>query len=249
MMFNKILLVTDMPVDDYRELARRVFRQIDFHTDLVFGKGPLDVLDHASPRFAFGSKLGIDATSKWTEELVVGSGRWQSGENQKMKIEGREWQTAYISVTDWNMSLLDDDIPVVILTVREPDAKLSVELARRLLQDEQLSTVKLFVMLDDTVDIHDLNTIVWLACANVDPERDITIAGEGRQQMVVDACMKYPQRYGFERDWPNVVTSSKMTISAIDQKWEQLGLGKFIPSPTLHFLKMKKGDGAIADQI
>jgi 4-hydroxy-3-polyprenylbenzoate decarboxylase len=71
MMLNKILLVTDLPVSDYLELARQTLARIDFHTDLVFGKGPLDVLDHSSPRFAFGSKLGIDATRKWPEETII----------------------------------------------------------------------------------------------------------------------------------------------------------------------------------
>ncbi len=30
--------------------------------------GPVDALDHASYHFAFGGKIGIDATRKWPEE-------------------------------------------------------------------------------------------------------------------------------------------------------------------------------------
>jgi 4-hydroxy-3-polyprenylbenzoate decarboxylase len=30
--------------------------------------GPIDVLDHASRAFTYGSKMGIDATTKWKEE-------------------------------------------------------------------------------------------------------------------------------------------------------------------------------------
>ena len=30
--------------------------------------GPIDVLDHASRGFTYGSKMGIDATRKWPEE-------------------------------------------------------------------------------------------------------------------------------------------------------------------------------------
>ena len=30
--------------------------------------GPVDVLDHASRAFTYGSKMGIDATRKWPEE-------------------------------------------------------------------------------------------------------------------------------------------------------------------------------------
>jgi 4-hydroxy-3-polyprenylbenzoate decarboxylase len=30
--------------------------------------GPMDALDHATPLWAYGSKLGIDATRKWESE-------------------------------------------------------------------------------------------------------------------------------------------------------------------------------------
>jgi 4-hydroxy-3-polyprenylbenzoate decarboxylase len=30
--------------------------------------GPVDVLDHSSRAFTYGSKMGIDATRKWPEE-------------------------------------------------------------------------------------------------------------------------------------------------------------------------------------
>jgi len=30
--------------------------------------GPIDVLDHSSRGFTYGSKMGIDATRKWKEE-------------------------------------------------------------------------------------------------------------------------------------------------------------------------------------
>ena len=41
---------------------------IDPQRDVMFTRGPIDVLDHASRRFTFGSKMGIDGTRKWPEE-------------------------------------------------------------------------------------------------------------------------------------------------------------------------------------
>jgi 4-hydroxy-3-polyprenylbenzoate decarboxylase len=35
---------------------------------VTFTRGPVDVLDHSSQHFTFGSKMGIDATRKWPEE-------------------------------------------------------------------------------------------------------------------------------------------------------------------------------------
>ncbi len=251
MMLNKIMLVTDIPVDDYRELARQTLARIDFRTDLLFGKGPLDVLDHSSPCFAFGSKLGIDVTAKLPEE----SERFEI-QNSKFKINFVELASSvqnskfniqdYPEITNVNLRLTEENIPVAILAVHEPSAKLSADLRRRLLDDEELTSVKVFLLLDDTADIHDLNTVVWLACANIDPERDITISENGRQ-IIVDACMKYPTTYGFERKWPNPVTASETTIAAVDQNQTSFEAGNLIPSPSLKFLKMKKGDGAVAD--
>src|SRR5207249_3546019 len=41
---------------------------IDPERDVRFTMGPIDVLDHSSRGFTYGSKMGIDATRKWPEE-------------------------------------------------------------------------------------------------------------------------------------------------------------------------------------
>ena len=71
MMFNKILIVVDADVDltDYAAVARYVSQHLDVQTDLLFGSGPMDVLDHSCSKFAFGGKLCIDGTKKYPEEL------------------------------------------------------------------------------------------------------------------------------------------------------------------------------------
>ena len=247
MMLNKILLATDAPVDNYRELARRTLACMDFHSDLVFGKGPLDILDHASSHFAFGSKLGIDATEKHPEEKKIqrfNDSTIGTLESLNQELWNHGIRNRYTAVTAWNTSLLLDEIPVVILAVHEPSAGLTAALGAQLLADEDLLFVKLFLLFDDTVDIADMNTVCWLACANIDPDRDLRLADAPRQQIVADACMKYPKSYGFPREWPPVVTALETTIYAVNEKWEQLELGNLIPSPSLKFLKMNPDDGA-----
>ena len=70
MMFTKILIVVDHDVNihDLSEVTWIVGNHIDPKRDTVFVEGPVDVLDHAAPRLAFGSKIGIDATRKWRGE-------------------------------------------------------------------------------------------------------------------------------------------------------------------------------------
>lgn len=68
--FSKLVVVVDanVNVQDMSEVWWRVFNNIDPRRDIILSEGPLDVLDHASPRFAYGSKMGIDATRKWPGE-------------------------------------------------------------------------------------------------------------------------------------------------------------------------------------
>jgi len=70
MMYTKMIVVVDETVNphDYSEVAWRVFNNIDAGRDLVVSQGPLDALDHASPLFHLGNRLGIDATKKWPAE-------------------------------------------------------------------------------------------------------------------------------------------------------------------------------------
>jgi 4-hydroxy-3-polyprenylbenzoate decarboxylase len=70
MMFAKVILVTDVDVrpQDHLEFWRAVLRHAVPGRDEQFAKGPIDVLDHASRAWSYGSKLVIDGTTKHREE-------------------------------------------------------------------------------------------------------------------------------------------------------------------------------------
>ena len=69
-MFTKVVIVVDRDVNvqDMSEVAWRVLANIDPGRDLELASGPMDVLEHASRHFAYGGKVGIDATRKWPGE-------------------------------------------------------------------------------------------------------------------------------------------------------------------------------------
>lgn len=69
-MFSKVIVVFDEGVNlrDYDEVVWRVLNNIDPQRDAEFVTGPVDALDHASELPHLGSKVGIDATKKWTSE-------------------------------------------------------------------------------------------------------------------------------------------------------------------------------------
>ena len=69
-MFTKCIVVVDDDVDvhNLREVAWKAFNHIDPERDIQFTLGPVDQLEHASRLPNFGSKMGIDATHKWSSE-------------------------------------------------------------------------------------------------------------------------------------------------------------------------------------
>ncbi len=70
MSLAKLIVVVDRTVNvrDPQEAWWVALNNIDPERDVRFTMGPVDVLDHASRTFTYGSKMGIDATRKLPEE-------------------------------------------------------------------------------------------------------------------------------------------------------------------------------------
>ncbi|MGD1086187.1 MAG: UbiD family decarboxylase [Verrucomicrobiota bacterium] len=66
MMFTKYIVVVDddVNVQNTSEVLFRLCATTDPQRDTLLTRGPSDVLDHATPELAIGSKMGIDATKK-----------------------------------------------------------------------------------------------------------------------------------------------------------------------------------------
>src|ERR1700761_7226738 len=69
-MFSKCIVVVDEDVDvqNVREVTWKALNNIDPQRDIEFSMGPIDSLDHASRMPNYGSKMGVDATTKWPPE-------------------------------------------------------------------------------------------------------------------------------------------------------------------------------------
>jgi len=69
-MFTKVVIVVDhdVQVSNFHEVTWKALCAIDPERDVQFVLGPVDSLDHAARRQDFGSKMGIDATRKWSSE-------------------------------------------------------------------------------------------------------------------------------------------------------------------------------------
>jgi 4-hydroxy-3-polyprenylbenzoate decarboxylase len=232
MMFTKYLVVVsgNINIRNYRELMAHVFANTDFAKDLLFSHGPLDVLDHSSDTFSFGGKAGVDATVKHPEE---NAGRNIIGKSEKSVISDviNRFSDSDI-VKNINLSLLNDNIPVLIAAVNRQDDPHIIEKVKEICRtNDPTGVISLILTVDHTVDVQNLFMVAWQILGNSDPRRDHEYLSP--RSVLIDGTIKARRDNLFPRRWPNVVCSGPETISAIDQKWESLGLGQFIESPSL----------------
>jgi 4-hydroxy-3-polyprenylbenzoate decarboxylase len=249
MMFNKIMVVTDQtnPWDNMESFVRQISKTFDPVNDVVFSVGPMDVLDHSSSKFAFGSKIGIDATTKFPEEL--------DGLVQEVNLPDPaafgQLSAELPLVSSFNASLLERGISILILGVdKGVDFSVSAFTAQ-LMQLECIQKVKLILLLDATLPLDSLEAVVWYVTGNIDPKRDCKIIEATDPQsvshLVVDGTRKTGQADGFQRDWPNPVVSASETIRKVDEMWPNLGLGGPVASPSLRYFPLKRGEGAVSE--
>src|SRR5437868_11798423 len=110
----------------------------------------------------------------------------------------------------------------------------------------------MILYVEETVDANDLANALWRFCNNLDPKRDNIICQRrtGHDQRIacigLDGTRKTKEFDNFQRDWPNIIVADDETIKTIDEKWEALGIGKFISSPSLKFKKQMYGEDAVS---
>ncbi len=73
MMFSKMIVVVDEPVNVHNEqdVLFHVGANVDWRRDTMIVDGPCDILDHSTPYYGTGGKIGIDATRKIAGEGIV----------------------------------------------------------------------------------------------------------------------------------------------------------------------------------
>jgi 4-hydroxy-3-polyprenylbenzoate decarboxylase len=134
-----------------------------------------------------------------------------------------------------------------------------------------MNGIKMILYVEHTVDAHDLPVALWRLCNNLDPKRDYILYKEqGTRNKGQDEGLSHVSRLtshvssyhacigfdgtrktkefdDFHRDWPNIIIANDATIKTVDEKWEQLGIGKFILSPSLKFRGQVYGEEAIVN--
>ncbi|MFT3901728.1 MAG: menaquinone biosynthesis decarboxylase [Niabella sp.] len=256
MMFNKILVLASqsgdgktIPITNYKALAVEVFKNLNPATDIYVSQGPMDVLDHSCSKMGFGGKLCVDGTYKYEEE----NDDLYDNETKPGGIPVVEIMTVFPEITAVNTALLKKDISCLIISVRKNRKGHIAELHQKICAETVVKFAKLVLYVEHTVDANDLAVALWRFCNNMDPKRDSflfrqqTDAGKYVASLGLDGTIKTKEYDGFQRDWPNIIVADDETIRSVDEKWDTLGIGDFIPSPSLKFKNQMYGDEAVAN--
>lgn len=239
MMFNKVLVVVDENVDihSHKSILHAFNEKFLPDYSLHFSKGPLDVLDHSASKFAFGSKLGIDLTTPFPEECTF----------EKKKDWAISFDLSLLQdISEITFTKTLDTVSALLLTVKKDEKFAKAEFEKKLAAIDGIDSFKFILLFNKGADLNDSFTLLWLLGGNLEPSRDVSLIHSGKSEVVlVDASFKTEKHDNFKRDWPNIVTMDTHTIQTIDDKWDNLGLGKFIESPSLKFKSLVKGEGAV----
>ncbi|NVN94218.1 MAG: menaquinone biosynthesis decarboxylase [Bacteroidetes bacterium] len=246
MMFNKILIVVDGNTDihNYSQVLNAIATNVDPGLDIHFSKGAMDVLDHSSTRFAYGSKLGIDATIKLAEEVNA-----EVDKNLLPQVKAENILQLLPEIKAIK-SLHTEGLPFLLLCVEKKRKAVIRKLTAQLLEEGLISAYKAIVWMDTNVNLNNFEDVVWLFANNIDPERDAFFPlkedGNKHAVLVIDGTRKTLEYDNFKRPWPNVVVVDDATIKAVDEKWGNLGLGELIYSPSLKYKALLFKGGAVA---
>ena len=230
MMLSKYIIVVSSPVSvhDYQMVAEAIFGNVRFESDLLITRGPLDVLDHSSDRFSMGGKLGIDATTKLSEERTADYHSVPFHYLTDAEVTG--------GVITGMKTMAEHSLPVAVLTVRKPPEGLDMHRLAAALPAPLNTTGTVIIAVDDGADADNPAMMTWLVTGNSDPARDLYHLEGGA--IFIDATSKTNSLPVFPREWPNVVCSGIETIALVDRKWPEYGIGGFIKSPSLKLLPL-----------
>ncbi|WP_455941171.1 menaquinone biosynthesis decarboxylase [Helicobacter pullorum] len=172
----------------------------------LFSEGVCDALDHSSPSFAEGGKLGIDCTGNEVE-------------NPPLEIlDNQDLLDNLSSIIPLSKTLrqyfLDTKNPITLLGVQKDSHSLQKFLTKSAFANLQ-KHLRILILLDDSKnDLENLYMILWRVVNNIDSKRDIGILGE---IIVIDATDKNADD-GYHREWPKETDCDSKTLESLAQK-------------------------------
>ena len=194
---HAIFVNQDAPeLHDDIAITKWILNRLDT-SEILITKGVVDALDHSSPRFALGGKLGIDCTG---DEIESSNISLLSDEELFLKVNN-----ICSDVKALKQYHIDTKNPICVVSVDKTRSQsyLFEELK------PLFNHIKVLVIVDDTNNnLENAYMLVWRVVNNIDSNRDIFIQG---QTVGIDATNKN-KLDNFQRRWPDDVVCTASVI-------------------------------------
>ncbi|WP_034385965.1 menaquinone biosynthesis decarboxylase [Deinococcus sp. YIM 77859] len=225
MMFAKVIVVVDgnVRVNDFAAVWREVVARAVPGRDTLITRGPMDVLDHSSRGWGYGSKLVIDATTKLPEEIgSPASSREEQG--REGSVEPAFVPHAAVHLPDFAGVLAQRQTPdgywCVALHKTWPGQARA--LAEAFAHHPAAAGIRHLLIGDEQTDVTDMQDVWWTVLNNIDPERDVAQVGG---LLAWDGSRKLPEE-GFVREWPPKIVMTPEVQRRVEARWHLYGLAE-----------------------
>ena len=212
MSFSKMLLTVDEAIDvhNYKEVVLNLLNNLDIERDIYISEGTLDVLDHSSPNYIYGSKIGVDATERIEGETQ----RQEARRKGQWSVNSEQLKEKIPDILDINIPLKDVKNRVIFISIKKDKPYHARIVAEKLFKlTNGVNSISIAVILDEDVNIKDISTVIWKLFNNVDPKRDFYFIN-GR--LSIDATKKLKEE-GHPREWPPEIVMDEEIKKRIDK--------------------------------
>lgn len=200
---HAIFVNDDAPLlTDHAGITKYILNRIDID-DILISKGVIDALDHTSPKFAVGGKLGLDCTGDEIAELGI---TILEDENLLERM-----QNITNEVKDLKQYFTDTKNPITVISVdKTRNQKFLFEDLKPL-----FGHIKILIIVDNAKnDVNNPYMLVWRVANNIDSNRDLYIDDN---TICLDATNKNSFD-NFKRRWPDDVDCTKEVLDSLRQR-------------------------------
>ena len=194
---HAIFVNQDAPeLHDDIAITKWILNRLDT-SEILITKGVVDALDHSSPRFALGGKLGIDCTGEELEKSNI-----ELLSDGELFVKTRE---ICKDIKELKQYHIDTKNPICVVSVQKNRSQ------RNLFEELKplFNHIKILIIVDEqNNNLENAYMLVWRVVNNIDSNRDIFIDG---QTIGVDATNKSTLD-NFQRRWPDDVVCTKAVI-------------------------------------
>lgn len=236
MIETKVLVFVsdDIDIRNFLSVAEHVTQNYNPNVDTFFGVGISGNFNHSSDKDGIEGKILIDATRSLKKKKIKGIGNWN------IDIEGVAEMLAdnELLIDAFSTRLLNAGVSLLILSVDSSRGDTPRSIANKVIRKLNGSIPKFIVFVDKNIGVDNILLVTWFVVSNIDPRRDCFILekeGENFSSLIVDGTKKMVKLGNILPQDSSIVWSSPLTISSINKKWIDLGIGEMIKSPSLIF--------------